>query len=217
MDSLPLSDQYAVSGSVTMCDTWNYADATRLDFKSSPFSSENHQHLDQNHFSLFYRAPLLVDSGAYDDHNSTHWFNDYRHTIAHSAWRIEISPVPKNAVASYYQFFLNVLWLADNDPGDSAPVANTSRLLSCSDASADTVDIDSNITVVFARNFRNVTQLRWKPNNSSANVLIVGMLPSTAYSKTRDLATGEWIISRVASPVLNLRSSANGVIEDFAN
>ncbi|WP_165390774.1 heparinase II/III domain-containing protein [Pseudoduganella lutea] len=80
-----LSARYQIAGNVFMRDTWDYENATLLDFKSSTFSSENHQHLDQNSFSLFYRKPLLLDSGAYDEYNTPHWYNYYRRTIAHNS------------------------------------------------------------------------------------------------------------------------------------
>lgn len=89
-NDLPLAEHFSVAGNVLMRDTWKYGDddgddgAVLLDFKSTSFASENHQHLDQNSFSLFYRAPLLVDSGAYDDYYSKHWENYYRRTIAHN-------------------------------------------------------------------------------------------------------------------------------------
>ncbi|AVR97062.1 heparinase II/III domain-containing protein [Pseudoduganella armeniaca] len=83
-NDLPLAKHFAVAGNVLMRDTWHYNDAVLLDFKSTSFASENHHHLDQNSFSLFYRAPLLVDSGKYDDYYTAHWENYYRRTIAHN-------------------------------------------------------------------------------------------------------------------------------------
>ncbi len=87
-NDLALAEHFPVAGNVLMRDTWKYDDdddgAVLLDFKSTSFASENHQHLDQNSFSLFYRAPLLVDSGAYDEYYSKHWENYYRRTIAHN-------------------------------------------------------------------------------------------------------------------------------------
>ncbi|WGG52701.1 heparinase II/III family protein [Rugamonas sp. DEMB1] len=41
--------------------------------------------MDQNSFSVFRHAPLLVDSGVYDDYNTSHWDNYYRRTIAHNS------------------------------------------------------------------------------------------------------------------------------------
>jgi hypothetical protein len=85
LDALPLGERFHVAGNAFMRDTWNYNEATLLDFKSTSFSSENHQHLDQNSFSLFYKAPLLVDSGVYDNYGSSHWLNYYTRTIAHNS------------------------------------------------------------------------------------------------------------------------------------
>ena len=81
---LPLSRHFKTAGNVLMRDTWNHADATLLDFKSTSFISENHHHLDQNSFALSYKAPLLLDSGRYDNYGSVHWLNYYTRTIAHN-------------------------------------------------------------------------------------------------------------------------------------
>lgn len=80
-----LAAHLRVAGNVFMRDTWVYNDATLLDFKSSKFSSENHHHFDQNSFSLFYKSPLLLDTGIYDSYNSSHWYNYYRRTVAHNS------------------------------------------------------------------------------------------------------------------------------------
>ncbi|TWI41012.1 heparinase II/III-like protein [Pseudoduganella flava] len=81
----PLGARFSVAGNALMRDTWDYDNAALLDFKSTSFSSQNHQHLDQNSFSLFYKAPLLIDSGSYDKYESPHWWNYYRRTIAHNS------------------------------------------------------------------------------------------------------------------------------------
>ena len=85
LDALPLSRHFRVAGEVLMRDSWTFANATLLEFKSSSFSSENHQHLDQNSFSLHYKTPLLIDSGMYDNYGTPHWANYYTRTIAHNA------------------------------------------------------------------------------------------------------------------------------------
>ncbi|AVR96225.1 heparinase II/III domain-containing protein [Pseudoduganella armeniaca] len=82
---LPLSAHYSVGGNVLMRDSWDYPNAALLDFKSSSFISENHHHMDQNSFSLFYKAPLLVDSGQYDSYESVHWKNYSTRTVAHNS------------------------------------------------------------------------------------------------------------------------------------
>ncbi|WP_332855658.1 heparinase II/III domain-containing protein [Duganella sp. S19_KUP01_CR8] len=82
---LPLSRHFSVAGNVFMRDSWDYANSTLLDFKSTSFISENHQHLDQNSFAVFRHAPLLVDSGIYDAYGSAHWNNYYYRTIAHNS------------------------------------------------------------------------------------------------------------------------------------
>ncbi len=81
---LPLARHFGVAGHVLMRDSWDYNNATLLEFKSTSFSSENHHHLDQNSFSLYYKAPLLLDSGLYETYGSSHWENYYTRSIAHN-------------------------------------------------------------------------------------------------------------------------------------
>lgn len=83
--NLKLSALYPVSGNVLIRNSWAYADSPLLDFKSTSFISINHHHLDQNSFSVFYKAPLLIDSGQYDKYGSAHWRNYYERTIAHNS------------------------------------------------------------------------------------------------------------------------------------
>ncbi|WP_193316711.1 heparinase II/III domain-containing protein [Janthinobacterium rivuli] len=84
LDTLELSRHFRTSGQVLMRDSWDYANATLLEFKSTSFSAENHQHFDQNSFSLNYKAPLLLDTGLYEEYGSSHWWNYYTRSIAHN-------------------------------------------------------------------------------------------------------------------------------------
>lgn len=79
-----LSRAFPVSGLVLMRSSWDN-DAALLTFKSASFMSESHQHLDQNSYTLYYTAPLLLDTGLYDSYDSVHWNNYYRRTIAHNS------------------------------------------------------------------------------------------------------------------------------------
>ena len=55
-------------------------------FKSSPYGSFNHSHADQNSFVVDSGGqPLAIDSGYFDDYNSTHWWQWYKQTRAHNA------------------------------------------------------------------------------------------------------------------------------------
>ncbi|WP_255754327.1 heparinase II/III family protein [Massilia sp. erpn] len=85
LSSLPLGQHFRRAGQVLVRDTWDYDKATLLEFKSTSFSSLNHQHLDQNSFALSYKAPLLLDSGGLDKYESSHWKNYYTRTIAHNS------------------------------------------------------------------------------------------------------------------------------------
>jgi hypothetical protein len=84
LGNLELSRHFRVAGSVVMRDSWDFANATLLDFKSSNLATENHQHLDQNSFSLYYKAPLLLDSGSYDEYASPHWHHYFTRSVAHN-------------------------------------------------------------------------------------------------------------------------------------
>ena len=86
-ENLPLSRLFRNTGIVTMRDTWDNDNAL-MQFKSGSFYSHNHQHMDHNSFTLFYKGPLAIDSGAYSamgEYNSTHWWNYYIRTIAHNS------------------------------------------------------------------------------------------------------------------------------------
>lgn len=84
IEGLPYSRLFRNSGQALMRDTWDYPNATLLEFKSSSFGSFNHHHFDQNSFTIFYKSPLLVDSGYYDSYGTNHWLNYYIRTIAHN-------------------------------------------------------------------------------------------------------------------------------------
>lgn len=86
IETLDFSRWFRNSGQILMRDTWDYPNATLLEFKSSSFRSVNHHHLDQNAFTLYYRAPLLVDSGYYGrgGYGNEHWHNYFTRTIAHN-------------------------------------------------------------------------------------------------------------------------------------
>ena len=83
LSDLPESHLFRHAGQVLMRDGWDYPSATLLSFKSTSFWSVDHHHLDQNAFTLFYKAPLLLDSGHYDKYGTVHWHNYYTRTIAH--------------------------------------------------------------------------------------------------------------------------------------
>ncbi|MBN2297896.1 MAG: heparinase II/III family protein [Deltaproteobacteria bacterium] len=82
-NTLPFSRRFDNSGCIIARDSWN-KDATQLFFKCSPFYTLNHHHKDQNHFSLSYKGPLIIDSGYYDHYGSNHWLNYYTRSIAHN-------------------------------------------------------------------------------------------------------------------------------------
>ncbi|HSC81618.1 MAG TPA: heparinase II/III family protein [Chitinolyticbacter sp.] len=59
---------------------------TSIHFRSGPYGSFNHNHADQNSFTIIANGtPVLIDSGYYDKYQGTHWKNWYAQTIAHNA------------------------------------------------------------------------------------------------------------------------------------
>jgi hypothetical protein len=86
-DRLPLARHFQNSGQVVMRDTWDFDENTLVVFKSSPFYSFTHHHRDENAFTIFYRGPLAIDSGAYTAggaYGSEHWYNYYIRSVAHN-------------------------------------------------------------------------------------------------------------------------------------
>ncbi len=62
--------------------------ATRIEFDCGPYLAK-HQHMDRNHFTIYHRGHLAIDSGAdYTDSESPHYLNYYRRTIAHNTMLI---------------------------------------------------------------------------------------------------------------------------------
>jgi len=66
---------------------WN-AGSTRIEFDCGPYLAK-HQHLDRNHFTIYHRGHLAIDSGAdYTESESPHYLNYYRRTVAHNTMLI---------------------------------------------------------------------------------------------------------------------------------
>lgn len=64
------------------------ADSTRIEFDCGPYLAK-HQHLDRNHFTIYHRGHLAIDSGAdYTESESPHYLNYYRRTVAHNTMLI---------------------------------------------------------------------------------------------------------------------------------
>lgn len=85
---LPLSRHFKNTGIVSIRDSWDLKENTLVTFKSTSFYSGDHQHRDQNSFTIYYKGPLAIDSGAYNAmgmYGSKHWYNYYTRTIAHNS------------------------------------------------------------------------------------------------------------------------------------
>lgn len=85
VNELPTSHFARNVGQVIARNHWDYPNATLLEFKSSSYWDAFHHHRDQNRFSLYYKAPLLLDSGYYDTYATNHWYHYYSRTIAHNS------------------------------------------------------------------------------------------------------------------------------------
>lgn len=116
-DVLPLFKKFDNSGIVIGRDRWN-SNATTMVFKSTPFFSINHHHLDQNSFTIAYKGSLLIDSGKYDEYGSEHWKNYYTRSIAHNTLCV-FDPSEK------FYLFGN---LVSNDGGQNYPTYDNSAI-----------------------------------------------------------------------------------------
>lgn len=84
-EELPLVRHFRVAGSVIARESWDFDNSTLFEMHSAKFQSGNHQHDDSGAFSLYYKAPLFLDSGIYDSYGTTHFYNYYQRTIAHNS------------------------------------------------------------------------------------------------------------------------------------
>lgn len=81
---LPRQRYFGGVGHLVLRSGWE-KDATWIEFDCGPYFSK-HQHLSQNHFSIYHRGYLAIDSGAdYTETESPHYLNYYRRTVAHNS------------------------------------------------------------------------------------------------------------------------------------
>lgn len=59
--------------------------AVMTTFFNSPSKKAAHEHRDNNNFTIFKNAPLIIDAGYYDSYGSEHYKNYYQRTIAHNS------------------------------------------------------------------------------------------------------------------------------------
>jgi len=76
-----ISDKVGLSVSRT---TWD-STSTMIWFFNSWSKKASHEHADNNTFSIYKYAPLIIDAGYYDLYGSTHFKNYYTRTIAHNS------------------------------------------------------------------------------------------------------------------------------------
>ena len=134
-EELPLHRYFPGVDQVVFRNGWG-SGATRIEFDCGPYLAK-HQHLDRNHFTIYHRGHLAIDSGAdYTDTESPHYLNYYRRTVAHNSVLI-FDP-------SEHFFWSENLMEAANDGGqrmDSSRFWNTIRSLEDWDKTRDVWDI----------------------------------------------------------------------------
>lgn len=81
----PPLDWWAVHKGLVMSRTSWDSSSTVLWHFNSWSKKNNHEHLDNNTFSLFRHKPLIIDAGDYDSYGSSHYNNYYIRTIAHNS------------------------------------------------------------------------------------------------------------------------------------
>jgi hypothetical protein len=83
LEELPRHRYFPGVDQVVFRNGWDPG-ATRIEFDCGPYLAK-HQHMDRNHFTIYHRGHLAIDSGAdYTDSESPHYLNYYRRTIAHN-------------------------------------------------------------------------------------------------------------------------------------
>ncbi|HMH12945.1 MAG TPA: heparinase II/III family protein [Edaphobacter sp.] len=86
-EELPLHRYFPGVDQVVFRNGWD-SNATRIEFDCGPYLAK-HQHMDRNHFTIYHRGHLAIDSGAdYTDSESPHYLNYYRRTVAHNTMLI---------------------------------------------------------------------------------------------------------------------------------
>ncbi|HEY6376799.1 MAG TPA: heparinase II/III family protein, partial [Edaphobacter sp.] len=86
-EELPLHRYFPGVDQVVFRNGWG-PEATRIEFDCGPYLAK-HQHMDRNHFTIYHRGHLAIDSGAdYTDSESPHYLNYYRRTVAHNTMLI---------------------------------------------------------------------------------------------------------------------------------
>ncbi|MFV1959472.1 MAG: heparinase II/III family protein, partial [Planctomycetota bacterium] len=81
LETLPPARLFRGLGHVYARSAWKDAEAVFVTFQCGPFYA-GHQHLDANAFTVFYRAPLAIDSGV--NEYSSHRANYLSRTVAHN-------------------------------------------------------------------------------------------------------------------------------------
>jgi len=120
---LPRERLFPGIGHLILRDGWG-PDSTWVEFTCGPYFAK-HDHLDTNHFVIYHRGQLALDTGAdYTDTESPHYLGYYRRTVAHNTMLVY---KPGETF-----FWGENLWTAVNDGGqrmDSSRFWNSVRSL----------------------------------------------------------------------------------------
>jgi heparin/heparan-sulfate lyase len=83
--ALPLARYFGFPLSSTIARTgWDSTSAI-VEMKMHEYQFNNHQHLDDGSFQIFYRGPLAIDSGLYGAYGTDHDTNYLKRTVAHNS------------------------------------------------------------------------------------------------------------------------------------
>jgi heparin/heparan-sulfate lyase len=82
---LPLARFFGFPLSATIARTGWDENSAIVEMKMHDYQFNNHQHLDDGSFQIFYRGPLAIDSGLYNTYGSDHDTNYLKRTVAHNA------------------------------------------------------------------------------------------------------------------------------------
>jgi heparin/heparan-sulfate lyase len=82
---LPLARSFGFPLTATVARTSWDEGAAIVEMKLHEFQFNNHQHLDNGAFQIYYRGPLAIDSGLYAEYGTDHDTNYLKRTVAHNA------------------------------------------------------------------------------------------------------------------------------------
>lgn len=223
VDTLPNLNKYIHSNTVglSVCrNSWNeltkndsesYQSNEMITFFNSPSKRAAHEHRDNNNFTVFYKKPLIIESGYYDSYGSEHFNNYYTRSIAHNTICVF------DSLEKFYNFGSAV----SNDGGqiESIPLMNYDDISKpqnqrgkwlnfCADDSlcynvADAaLSYDSNKVKLFVR--------KLLYHNPHKIVILDNLILKDTKTKQRDVS---WLIHSVNKPIIDA-SDVNIIVDN---